>query len=300
MSLAIIENNIRYYRPPQFLQSDRQGYEYISAVVNDLMDVKEEHIYFDFSDTQHFEINLCAIFGAVFHMDNNIDRKFFFRGVDKTLKRFLQKINFLVPDPSTDSTEEANMVNFARFRIEDEGSIRDYISQKLLKVPGLPVIHPQLEIEIVRQILEMYENATTHGGCEYVYSCGITDSRRKELHFTLTDIGRTIKLNVNDFLNQMWSGKQTIDWSTKDDHSTKKNQSGGFGLKLIQRFIRNNGGRLQIISAEGLWEYNGGNARSENMKIQFPGTIVNIIFNLKDDNLHYLNDLGTPEMSKLF
>src|SRR5690606_14382260 len=97
-----------------------------------------------------------------------------------------------------------------------------------------------------------------------------------------------IKRNVNDFLDSRKTGAEAIDWATSYGNTTRKNTTGGLGLKLLQRFIKNNEGRIQIVSAEGFWEYSGYRSLGINMNYPFSGTIVNIIFNMKDQKIHYL------------
>ncbi|MBX2905892.1 MAG: hypothetical protein KF744_07635 [Taibaiella sp.] len=222
--------------------------------------------------------------------------------VEIALKGVLQRIGFLSKDVGTSDEVDSNQVIYSRFRNNDADAVISYLEKELLGKPDLPLITPDLKKEIARNILEIYINAITHGNCSYVYSCGYINKRssKAELHFTLVDIGETIKKNVNNYLQCEYTGGRTIQWATADFNTTKIGKTGGLGLKLIQQFLKNNEGKIQIVSAEGFWEYSKFATNVINLDGSFPGTIVNIIFNLNDTKRHYLDLMELPSVSEIF
>ena len=229
---------IKIFKFPPSVMSDKDGYSYLALVVNDIFKIKEEIVYFDLSECNYLECNLCSILGSALQDAVNIGKKFFMNNVEKTLKRSLQNIGFLEKDSETQSETDSNQVIYSRFKIDDPISIIAYVESKLLARPGLPLITDDLKKEIARNILEIYINAVTHGECQYVYSCGYVNKRstKAELHFTLVDIGHTIKKNVNHFLKEELSATQCIQWATDGYNTTKINKTGGLGLKLMKQF----------------------------------------------------------------
>lgn len=161
---------------------------------------------------------------------------------------------------------------------------------QLLSKSEFPSISPKLHKEILRNIFEIYENARTHGKCDYIHTCGQFFPRKpnKPLHFTLVDKGINIKENVSNFLNVEIEGYDAIDWAMVKGNTTKMNTSGGLGLAVIFEFIKLNRGKIQIVSADGYFEYRNDLVTKLKLNSYFNGTIVTIIFNLNDKNYYSL------------
>jgi hypothetical protein len=294
--------NYKVFKLPSSVISDIEGFTYLSKVTADLLNVEEESIFFDFSECTYFEINLCCILGSAFQDGVNEGKKFYLSNVENSIKNALQNIGFLERDSETISGNNSNQVTYTRFKIDDEIAIMHYVEHELLDKPGIPMLTNDLKKEIVRNILEIYVNAVVHAECQYVYSCGSVHKRSSyaELHFTLVDIGKTIKRNVNNFLGKEYDGGYAINWATSDYNTTKVNESGGLGLKLMKQFLLNNNGKMQIVSSDGFWQFTKDNTQMTTLVNEFPGTIVNLIFNLKDTKLHYLDQETTPAVSEIF
>ena len=119
-----------------------------------------------------------------------------------------------------------------------------------------PAMSSPFKKEIVRSLLEIFENARIHGECINVYTCGQYFPNYKLLDFTIVDFGKTIKENVSDFFSKDVTGIQAIKWAVRRDTTTKRGISGGLGLDISREFSKKNGGKIQIISADGYWEQN--------------------------------------------
>ena len=57
-------------------------------------------------------------------------------------------------------------------------------------------------------------------------------------------------------------------------------------MAVIFEFIKLNRGKIQVISSDGFYEYKNGSITKRKLGSIFDGTIVNIKFNLNDQN-HY-------------
>lgn len=60
------------------------------------------------------------------------------------------------------------------------------------------------------------------------------------------------------------------------------------GLAVIFEFIKLNRGKIQIVSADGYYEYKNDIVTKEDLNTYFDGTIVTLIFNLNDKNYYSL------------
>ena len=148
---------------------------------------------------------------------------------------------------------------------------------------------PLLRKKIKESILEIFDNARSHGKCEFIFSCGQYYPKKGRLDFTVVDIGRTIRKNVRDYLQENVSGKEALDWAVKENTTTKKdNIPGGLGLTLIREFLCKNKGKIQIASADGYWYEKECTSYSEDLSIVFGGTAVNLEFNVNDQSSYCL------------
>ena len=87
------------------------------------------------------------------------------------------------------------------------------------------------------------------------------------------------------------SGEEAIKWALKYGHTTKTgNISGGLGLDIMFQFIQLNKGQVQIVSSDGYWKFSKDAFNSSNFDNAFPGTIVNINFNLSDESSYMLKE----------
>ena len=138
------------------------------------------------------------------------------------------------------------------------------------------------EKELRLNLEEVFQNARTHGKCEYIFVCGQSFYKSKKVKFTIVDLGKTIPENVRSKIGESIDDKDSIEWATKDGNSTKTDVSGGIGLYQLSEFLKENSGKLQIISSHGYWEQNGDSITRRNLYQPFYGTIVSIEVNINN------------------
>ncbi len=88
----------------------------------------------------------------------------------------------------------------------------EYIDNQLLSRQELPEMSPAFRKEIRKNIQEIFNNAVEHGGCDYVYTCGQYYPRMKSIKFSIVDFGKSIKLNVSQYLHDDKSAIDAIKW----------------------------------------------------------------------------------------
>ena len=289
---------------PRELKSDINGFEFFSGLAAQTMLIRNEIIFIDFSNCMFFEGNLCAVLGAI--LDGLVQRKneLRFLYMSSQIKGFMSRNKFLSAFNDIEEVKDNtnSTIFYKKFNINDEIAVKNYIENELLNKPELPIISDLLKKHIVVSISEIYSNAITHGHCDYVFSCGQSYPRRSqpEINFTFVDLGKTIKSNVMEYLKLPMTGKNSLIWATSNNNSTKvDNHPGGLGLKIIQEFATFNNGKIQIVSADGYWEFTRDHISVYDISIDFPGTIVNIIFNINDNN-RYIHTSETDNFQNLF
>jgi len=281
---------------PKDICSNYIGYAFFIELINKTKDTFLEDIYLDFSETKWFEANLCAVLGAIINSLqfrlNNVELINLQANVERIFCRnhFLASFGGMILPDITETT-----IKYRKNKLTDEKLIKEFLDTELIQKSDFPKLSEVAQKEIARSIFEIYSNAIIHGNCDHVYSCGqyFPNKRPPRIDFTIVDLGRTIKVNVNEFLRTSMSGKESIEWAIEANNSTKPKHNkipGGLGLKLILDFVRLNKGKIQIVSSGGYWEMNKGKINAAEFDNEFPGTLVNIEFNLDDRNFYYLKD----------
>lgn len=91
---------------------------------------------------------------------------------------------------------------------------------------------------ICTSIFEVFENARTHGKCQWIHTCEQYYPQKHPSRFDITvvDADKTIHKNVNDYFQgkAVFSASDAIDWAIQYGHTTKKEQTGGLGLDLLK------------------------------------------------------------------
>ncbi|MBU0701450.1 ATP-binding protein [bacterium] len=273
---------------PQNISSDFGGYDTLVDLSNKISDIYFEDIPLDFSKTKWFDANLTAVLGAILSGSQDMLNDIKIKGVSEKIKVLLSRNHFLshfgglkIPD-YYDTT-----IKYRKFKITEGKLFEDYLDSELLSKEAMPDMSVLLRKKINKSILEIFQNAVIHGHCNNIFSCGQYFRTKKRLDFTIVDLGKTIKTNVTEYVKNDLSGEDAIKWAVAEGNTTKCGQiPGGLGLSLICEFLRKNSGKIQIVSANGYWEQKSDNESSNVFSSSFPGTIVNLEFNIADQG-HY-------------
>ncbi len=279
---------------PVRLSSETETYEFFAGLAQESSMWFLEEITLDFKKTTWFDANLCAILGAILSKVTETNSVKFVH-LNDSVKEIFERNGFLAHFGGLNQKDNNNTtIKYRKFKTTDEQSFKLYLDNELLSKLKLPKMSGLLTKEINKSIFEIFSNCVIHSGCHFIFSCGQFFPSKKKLEFTIVDIGTTIKKNVNTFIkNQKFSGIESINWATIEGHTTKMgNIPGGLGLSLLREFLKKNEGVLQIISADGFWEQTKSSINTISMNIEFPGTILNLKFNLNDSSSYRL---GTEE-----
>lgn len=284
------------------ISSDFDGYNHLSMLNHNLKGFMFEDIYLDFSNNNWFEANLCAVLGAVINNANANLNNIRLENLNPSQKNIFSRNNFLASFGGEKIIDyNDTTIKYRRFKQTEDKLIRDYLERELIKKQDFPKLSLNAKKEIINSLFEIYSNAILHGDCDDVFSCGQLYPQKNppRIDFTIVDMGKTIKKNVNEFLKKDISGTEAIKWALEENNTTKPRENnipGGLGLKLIFEFVCLNKGKLQIVSSDGYWELSKQKETSSKLTRPFPGTIVNIEFNLDDKSFYYLKEEKSEEI----
>lgn len=273
------------------IKSDSDGYSNLISIYHLLNSVLYEDVIIDFYNNKWFEANLFSILGAIIYSKPRNTNYYHLVNLNSSLKSVLRRNGFIKnSEYIVVANPNSTIVPYETFSSNADNEFAQYIKTELLSKTGFPTLSKLAEKKIIESIFEIFENARTHGECENIYTCGQYFPRKTppRLDITIVDMGVTIMKNVNEFLKDTLTAAEAIQWAVEYGNTTKTGlKPGGLGLDVIRGFISKNNGKIQIISHDGYWEFNRNNSKIMTMPQSFPGTIVNIEFNL-DDNSHYI------------
>lgn len=281
---------------PQKLMSESDGFGFLAELDELTNTLSFDELLLDFKNNTWFEANLCAAFGAILSRSQENFVSVSFQNMRPEISKILSKIHFLSNFGSEALPDTfQTTIKFRKFKVSEEKQFKTYLDNELLSQPDLPSMSPLLKSKINKSIFEIFNNANIHGHCVHVFSCGQYFPQKKRLVFTIADLGRTIKSNVNEYLNKSLSSSQAIHWAVEEGHTTKTGSiPGGLGLSLIRDFLKLNKGCIQIVSSDGYWEERKGVIFAKEFENNLMGTIVNLDININDHSSYVLASEVNP------
>lgn len=280
--------------PRKGIRSDYEGYNYLCSLYGNLSPLSSSTIIFDFKNVIFLEANLCAFIGAIFETLENNRNQIKIINVGNKISNILRKNKFLIPYGYESLFDRYNTaLDYKKYKPNEHTNFKKYIQDQLLSKPDFPLHSHLLGKKISENICELYVNAITHGHCDYIHICGqfFPKNPAKPLNFTIVDKGITIKENVCNYLRKDMDSYETIEWAMKSGNTTKTgNNPGGLGLGIIFKFIKQNRGKIHIVSADGYYEFFNDSVIKKKLDFSFSGTMVNLRFNLNDKNYYFLQE----------
>ncbi|NLO08870.1 MAG: hypothetical protein GX129_03260 [Clostridiales bacterium] len=256
----------------------------------------EKRILLDFNNVEFIAANIFALFGGILE-SLVLKRKhaLFLSNIHPKIKKVMQMNGlhrFLKWEKVKDaynSTIEYRAFNATTENLEE---FEKYIVLNIFTLHQMPNMSDKVRERIIDNFLEMFNNVIDHADSDKVYVCGQYFHRMGNLVLTIVDFGKTIKQNVEKFLESVEMSFNTLEWAIIPGNSTKVTSApGGLGFSLILDFIKLNKGAFTLISDNECYEIKGdGKSRFNNIPRSFNGTIVTISFNLRDDFSYILKD----------
>ncbi len=275
----------------QTVRSNRFGFEHLGELYHATKDVFADEVVLDFARVTFFEANMAAPLAVIVARITDSFNSVRFENIQSNVASILRKNKFLTQFrfPTLEDTNQTTMP-FIRLQLSDGRLFEDYV-QKEFRGKGIPRMSERLGKVFKKKVFEVFENAVLHSRSGLgVFVCGQYYPTKNRLDITLADAGVGIRENVRDFFNNpKISSVAAIRWALQESNTTKKGpQPGGLGFKFLHEFVTMNGGRIQIASRFGFYEYHGGDKTFNKLSMDFPGTAVTIEINTADNTQYCL------------
>lgn len=274
------------------VKSQKDGFDHLAELAAETDEVYNSVVELDFSRCGFFDANMAAPLAAVLTL-LSVERfnRVEIVNIRTAIKNILCKNRFLVPygyDPVLDANQTA--LPFIRLQLKDENSFADYLN-KHLNGKGIPRMTKAMGKMFRQSVFEVFQNVVIHSGSELgVFICGQFYPHLQRLDLTIADAGIGIRTNVRRYLqNNKLSSVAALKWALQAGNTTKTGtQPGGVGLKFLKDFIELNGGKIQIASRYGFYEYNNNSETFFKLIADFTGTAVNLEINTGDTHTYKL------------
>lgn len=269
---------------PIQIKNDKKTFEFlIYELYNKILEVKNTKIILNFKKTRWLEANLTSVLGCIFTILFKNNNELYLRSINKSIRNVLIKNEFYKNfgiDIELEDTYQST-IKYTKFIPDDKIKFQKYLKEEFIPKINLKMTE-SFDKQLRLNLEEVFQNARTHGKCEYIFVCGQYFYSNRKVTFTIVDLGKTIPENVKNKLKTNISDAESINWATKDGNSTKIGISGGIGLFQLSEFLKENEGTMQIISSSGYWEQDKNNITKDILSYPFYGTIVNIQVNINN------------------
>ncbi|HCZ36714.1 MAG TPA: ATP-binding protein [Cytophagales bacterium] len=226
-----------------------------------------------------FSANMASALGAVLDKLSDGLNAIKFIHIDSSIQLILQKNDFLSYYGYPRAVDHhSTTIQYMKLKPTDGKFFSQYVTDELLNRTELPQISAALKEKMTEAIYEIFVNAQIHSETEHIYTCGQFFPVKNKIEFTITDVGIGFKEKIRQRFGKDLSAVQAIQWAVQDRHTTKQGVTGGIGLAILREFIVKNRGKMQIVSADGFYEYSHLGEKANTMSARFPGTIVNLQF----------------------
>lgn len=258
-----------------------------------------DEVELDFSGCGWFDANMAGPLGCVLSQIIDHLNSIEIVGLPLPVRAILSKNRFLENyGGSKFAGEHDTVVPFRRFDLEDGRYFAAYASGHI-RGKGLPAMSIALQRKFFESLGELFENAVMHSESRLgVFACGQFYPNKRRFDFCLCDAGAGFEGSIARAFDLRVDSLKAMRFCLGEGNTTKRDQPGGLGLKLLKRFIKLNKGRIVIVSYSGYYEFVDGVDRYENLSHSFPGTCINIEINTADSCSYQLNNETTSDSTK--
>jgi len=261
------------------------SYQEIASLFNQAKRFKGNVIEIDLSQVKWFDANLSASFLALsYYCDKMFNTKI--RVNQKNIPSDLDVLNRngLVNKLNTDLNascpidDRLSTVQVEHFYDIDVNKFAKYIKNDLLSHRGLGNVNLGDKRTVNDSYMELFDNANTHGTDKHpLFTCGQYFSRKKELKFSMVDLGVGFLDNVKVYTDgEINTSKAAIEWAMERFNSSTG--IGGDGIPDILNYCKNNNGIIHIASGNCYYKSINGKNSSTILKQSMVGTTINLTF----------------------
>lgn len=275
------------------VRSQKDGFDHLAELAAETKEIFNSVVELDFSRCGFFDANMTAPLAAVL-TKLSVERfnRIKIVNIPSAIENILCKNRFLVSygyDPINDVNQ--TVLPFIRLQLKDGNRFADYLNEHM-NGKGIPRMTNAMNKMFRGSVFEVFQNVVIHSSSEPgVFICGQFYPKLQRLDLTIADAGIGVRTNVRRYLKKdNISSVWALKWALHEGHTTKTGrQPGGMGLKFLKDFVELNGGKIQLVSRFGFYEYNKGVESFSKLTADLTGTTVNLEINTGDTHSYQLS-----------
>lgn len=239
----------------------------------------------DLSQLNHVDANLAALLLALAHkMQQKNGQRLFVDFGDKSSVFFRNGLIAHLQGKFSESTlsdERQSTIPLFTFHADEHEAYYEYIMQLFLNQRGMYRVTKTVKEALSMHYCEVFENVGLHANTTNpVYCCGQYFPNKKQLRFTLVDLGIGFLPKIKEATQgKIDTDTSAIVWATHNMNSTKDLAfgPGGTGLYQLKKYCDENNGSLHICSGKGYVNFIQNRTLEHNLTHGLPGSMINII-----------------------
>lgn len=286
---------------PRHIKNDAKTFNELREVFEGY----EKYKKLDFREVKFVEGNLSVILlMALVHLKENEECDSFIN-VPKDIKELLMR-NGLMKYITGENCEDLRNTTIDTWLYENKEDNEEskeelnvYVYSFLEHDRINDLINDVLKEQVNSSIFEVIENIFQHSGQSYVIMSGQFFPALKMLKISIGNFGKTIVENVKKHKG-LEDTKKAFEWALEYPHTTKDKTAtiGGIGIAILRRFLKDNHGKLSIVSDKVFYVSEDQGEKIECLDYKFPGTIVTLEIKLNKE-LRLEKDYQTIIMEEL-
>jgi hypothetical protein len=184
-------------------------------------------------------------------------------------------------NPYGDYRESA--IALTTFSIEQDAEFCNYLRRDFFGHRGLDALQLSTKNILIDHFTEIFANVIQHANTRYpVFSCGQYYPEKRQLKFTLIDLGEGFLPKIQAQTGgQVSTDLNAIIWSTHGLNTTRDIDlygPGGTGLKLLKNYCAGNNASFHICTGGGYVNFLKARTMEYTLDTPLPGSMVNLIF----------------------
>lgn len=259
------------------------GFNHLAELHAASKDLAFDTVELDFSKCSWFDANMAAPLGAILARITDAMNDVKIIGPQEAIQHILSKNGFLQAYGFPRISDlHGTTVPYKRFQLSEDRYFTQYV-QQFTRRRGIPTMSDGLRRKFHEGIGELFANAMIHSESRLgVIACGQYFPKKKCFDFCITDAGHGFVGAIHKAFGLEVDSLKAMRFCLNKNNTTKKNEPGGLGLKLLKHFIALNGGRIVIVSNQAYYEFSDTEEKFEMLEQSFPGTCVNIEIDTAD------------------
>lgn len=220
-------------------------------IQNEFLQGDYKKLVLKFTKSEFINAAVAVIIGTLCVYAKTKDKivKFKFENKDNNLiLKFMKQVGiyeYFVKKDIKYSTRNAIIFD----RISNEDMMESY-TDKIMELAPIEIMGDGKDI-LSSYFYEVYQNSLYHANSPIdVFSCGYWMDKKKQLIFSIYDMGIGIPNNVRNHVSEIMSSKECIEWALTEGKSTIEDEfvKRGLGLSRLEEFIKLNNGTISIYT----------------------------------------------------